>query len=142
MKHNNTIFNNVKLKMFNDVKKVLLKNGRGISDVRCVINSNNNFSILLFGELLRTKLRGKKNYIIVSFEDIKKYIFSSFETEPATSADCGDIRLIINSDFNINILENYIIDKYDKVKKDNYEYIKNVKCSQKNYDEYLKVTYK
>ena len=139
---NNTIFNNAELKMFNDVKKVLLKNGKDVSDVRCVINSNNNFSILLFGELLRTKLRGRENYIVVSFEDIKKYNFSSFDTEPATSADCGNIRLIINNDFNINILENYIIDKYDKVKKDNYEYIKNVKCGQKNYDEYLKVTYK
>ena len=58
---------------------------------------------------------------------MKKYNFSSFETEPAASVDCGDIRLIINNNFNINILENYIIGKYDKVIKDNYEYIKKCK---------------
>ena len=138
----NKIFNNDELKIYNEVKNILLKNGKDVEDIRCVINSNKNFSVLLFGEILRTKLRGNKYYVVVNNDDLNKYDFSTLKKESATSADNGDIRLIIDEDFDINILEKYIVEKYEQVVKDNYSYMTNVKCGQKNYNEYLKKTYK
>lgn len=137
-----TIFNETELTMYQNIKDILIKNEKNVEDIRCNINSNNNFCISLFGEILRVKLRGKKNYIVMENEECKKYNFSSFITEPSTSGDGGDIRIIIDKDFDWYILEKYIIDKYDYVKKCNEQYIKNVSCGQKNYNAYLKSNYK
>lgn len=138
----NTIFNDLELSMYESVKNILLESGRSIDDVRCNLNTNNNFSILLFGQILRTKLRGKKNYIVIENDDYIKYNFSSFTTEPSTSADGGDIRVIIDELFDINMFKEYIIDKYDFVDNGNKEYIANVKCGAKNYRDYLNDCYK
>ena len=93
-------------------------------------------------ELKAALLKESNGKIDINVDDYIKYNFSSFTTEPSTSADGGDIRVIIDELFDINMFKEYIIDKYDFVDNGNKEYIANVKCGAKNYRDYLNDCYK
>lgn len=135
------LFNEKELTAYKIVKEILTKNNRNIDSVRCSLNKSNYFDILLFGSILKLKLRGKKNYAIITRYCSQTYNFSDFVIEECSKNENGKCRLILSDINEIYKLEQYIITEYDTLDKSNLDYIKNVSVGKKNYDNYLKVCY-
>ncbi len=134
-------FNEKEIQAYFLVKEVLINNNKNIEDIRCNINSSNYFDILLGCSIVRLKLRGRKDYIVIKDNIDCKYDFSEFRQEACTINENGKCRLIITNIEEISRLEKYIVDQYESALKSNKTYIENVKIGQANYNKYLKENY-
>lgn len=134
--------NEKEIYVFKEIKSMLDKSGRDTSMLRGMILSNNILSICVFDELLRIKLRGKQNYILISkYIDYSNYDFSSLVKEPAKKSDNSPFRIIIDDISQIYFFEKYIIDRYDEAIKCNIEYISYFKTGKQKYESYLNNPY-
>ena len=134
-------FNEKEKQAYYLTKEILARNGKNIEDIRCNINSSNYFDISLMYPILRLKLRGNKDYIVIDKYAGDSYDFSCFLQEPCTKNDNGKCRLILSNIEKIERLEKYIIDQYESALEGNKTYIENVKVGQTNYNKYLKENY-
>lgn len=134
-------FNEKEKQAYYLTKDILTRNGKNIEDIRCNINSSNYFDILLMYPILRLKLRGNKDYIVIDKYADDSYDFSCFLQELCTKNDNGKCRLILSNIEKIERLEKYIINQYESALKANKTYIENVKVGQTNYNKYLKENY-
>lgn len=134
-------FNEKEKQAYYLTKEILARNGKNIEDIRCNINSSNYFDISLMYPILRLKLRGNKDYIVIDKYADDSYDFSCFLQEPCTKNDNGKCRLILSNIEKIERLEKYIIDQYESALEGNKTYIENVKVGQTNYNKYLKENY-
>lgn len=134
-------FNEKEKQAYYLTKDILARNGKNIKDIRCNINSSNYFDISLMYPILRLKLRGNKDYIVIDKYADDSYDFSYFLQEPCTKNDNGKYRLILSNIEKIEMLEKYIIDQYESALDGNKTYIENVKVGQTNYNKYLKANY-
>ena len=91
--------------------------------------------------ILRLKLRGNKDYIVIDQYADDSYDFSYFLQEPCTKNDNGKCRLILSNIEKIEMLEKYIINQYESTLERNKTYIENVKVGQTNYNKYLRANY-
>lgn len=92
--------------------------------------------------ILRLKLRGNKDYILIDqYSNDSLYDFSFFIQEPCAKSENGKCRLILSNIGDIEKLEKYIIDQYELALEGNKTYIENVKVGQANYNKYLKANY-
>lgn len=138
----NGSFNEKEKQAYYLTKDILARNGKNIEDIRCNINSSNYFDISLMYPILRLKLRGNKDYILIDqYSNDSLYDFSFFIQEPCTNSENGKCRLILSNIEDIEKLEKYIIDQYESALKGNKTYIENVKVGQSNYNKYLKANY-
>ena len=134
-------FNEKEKQAYYLTKEILARNGKNIEDIRCNINSSNYFDISLMYPILRLKLRGNKDYIVIDKYADDSYDFSCFLQEPCTKNDNGKYRLILSNIEKIERLEKYIIDQYESALEGNKTYIESVKVGQTNYNKYLKANY-
>lgn len=134
-------FNEKEKRAYYLTKDILARNGKNIADIRCNINSSNYFDISLMYPILRLKLRGNKDYVVIDKYADDSYDFSYFLQEPCTKNDNGKYRLILSNIEKIEKLEKYIIDQYESALEGNKTYIENVKVGQTNYNKYLKANY-
>ena len=134
-------FNEKEKQAYYLTKDILARNGKNIEDIRCNINSSNYFDISLMYPILRLKLRGNKDYIVIDKYADDSYDFSYFLQEPCTKNDNGKCRLILSNIEKIEMLEKYIIDQYESTLEGNKTYIENVKVGQTNYNKYLRANY-
>lgn len=134
-------FNQKEKRAYYLTKDILARNGKNIEDIRCNINSSNYFDISLMYPILRLKLRGNRDYIVIDKYADDSYDFSYFLQEPCTKNDNGKYRLILSNIEKIEMLEKYIIDQYESALEENKTYIENVKVGQTNYNKYLKANY-
>lgn len=134
-------FNEKEKQAYYLTKDILARNGKNIEDIRCNINSSNYFDVSLMYPILRLKLRGNKDYIVIDKYADDSYDFSYFLQEPCTKNDNGKCRLILSNIEKIERLEKYIIDQYESALEGNKTYIENVKIGQTNYNKYLKENY-
>ena len=138
---NNGSFNEKEKQAYYLTKDILARNGKNIEDIRCNINSSNYFDISLMYPILRLKLRGNKDYIVIDKYADDSYDFSYFLQEPCTKNDNGKCRLILSNIEEVEKLEKYIVDQYECALAGNKTYIGNVKVGQTNYNKYLKENY-
>ena len=117
------------------------RNGKIITDVRCNINSSNYFNVSIMYPIIRLKLRGKKDYIVIDKYSDDSYDFTGFVQEECTSNDNGKVRLILDDIQDIEKLEEYILDQYESALEGNKTYIENVKIGQTNYNKFLRENY-
>lgn len=134
-------FNDKEKQAYYITKKILEHNGKTITDVRCNINSSNYFDVSIMYPIIRLKLRGKKDYIVIDKYSNDSYDFTCFAQEECTSNDNGKIRLILEDIKDIEKLEKYILDQYESALKGNKTYIENVKIGQTNYNKFLRENY-
>ena len=134
-------FNEKEKQAYYLTKDILARNGKNIEDIRCNINSSNYFDISLMYPILRLKLRGNKDYIVIDKYSDDFYDFSFFLQEPCSKNENGKCRLILSNIEEIEKLEKYIIAQYDSALEGNKTYIENVKVGQSNYNRYLKENY-
>lgn len=121
------VLNEDEIKCLKIVKEILIQNSKDPTPLRGLLQSSGILSISLFGELFKIKTKGKLKYIILNYEYNINDIFKLDSKN----------RLIYENINDIYKLENYIVKFYDIIIKQNEDYIKNVKCGQKNYKHYL-----
>ena len=134
-------FNDKEKQAYYITKEILERNGKIITDVRCNINSSNYFNVSIMYPIIRLKLRGKKDYIVIDKYSDDSYDFTGFVQEECTSNDNGKVRLILDDIQDIEKLEEYILDQYESALEGNKTYIENVKIGQTNYNKFLRENY-
>lgn len=134
-------FNNKEKQAYYITKEILERNGKIITDIRCNINSSNYFNVSIMYPIIRLKLRGKKDYIVIDKYSDDSYDFIGFVQEECTSNDNGKVRLILDDIQDIEKLEKYILDQYESALEGNKTYIENVKIGQTNYNKFLRENY-
>ena len=101
----------------------------------------NYFNVSIMYPIIRLKLRGKKDYIVIDKYSDDSYDFTGFVQEECTSNDNGKVRLILDDIQDIEKLEKYILDQYESALEGNKTYIENVKIGQTNYNKFLRENY-
>lgn len=134
-------FNDKEKQAYYIIKEILERNGKIITDVRCNINSSNYFDVSIMYPIIRLKLRGKKDYIVIDKYSYDSYDFSYFLQEQCTSNDNGKCRLILDDINDVEKLEKYILDQYKSALEGNKTYIENIKIGQTNYNKFLRENY-
>ena len=111
-----TNFTAEELKLYDDIKKLLIKNGKSLEYIRCNWHERGVFTIDNYEYIFCCKLRGKLRYILMNMDDVKKYNFHDFEIKEANRHDFrGNSRLLIgDGDIEIDRFEKYILDRFDR----------------------------
>lgn len=128
--------------IFRHVCNLITESGRDSEIIRCRKDSSNILCISAFYDILKIKLQGKKHYITFNkHTDLSIITLSDFNTEPAGKNENTLLRFLIQDISEINKYSPIILANYDEAVKGNSAYIRDVKCGQKNFENYLRTWY-